>query len=71
MMSGACRSELQCSEQQPCGGQLCDSMDSFFQFARAYLHAYFPGGHSFWQNDRIHFSPTNKNGCDIRTSKLF
>ena len=53
------------------GEQLSDSMESFFQFKRAYLHAYFPGGRSFWQNDRIHFSPTNKNGCDIRTSKLF
>ena len=52
------------------GEQLCDSMESFFQFTRAYLHAYFPGGRSFCQNDRVHFSPT-KNGCDIRSSKLF
>ena len=52
------------------GGKLSDSMESF-SISACLLHAYFPGGRSFWQNGRVHFSPTNKNGCDIRTSKLF
>ena len=43
------------------GEQLSDSMESF-SISACLLHAYFPGGRSFWQNDRAHLCPTNKNG---------